>query len=136
VNYSHRSRLGIRSGAALLLCTILTSLPVGAESVLDSVPTIDNISSRLELTPEQEAKLRPIFANRLSELQLTQLHLDQATTPQQKDEVLRDAKKAADNFNSQVESVLTPSQRNEWREIRSQIRETVRESAEEKSPLH
>ncbi len=122
VNYALRS---------LVLCALLASSSASAESVLDVMPTLDNISSQLELTPEQEALLRPIFQNRLSELQQSQLLLQSATTPQRKDEVLREAKEASDEFNVQVESVLTPSQKHEWREIRSAAREKVKERTEE-----
>ena len=95
------------------------------------MPTLESISRQLELTPEQEALLRPIFQNRKSELQQSQLLLQRATTPQRKDEVLQDAKKAGDEFNAQVESMLTPSQKQEWREIRSAVREKVKERTEE-----
>jgi hypothetical protein len=98
--------------------------------VLDSVPSIETVRSRLELTPEQEAQLRPIFQDRLSELRQSQLLLERASTPQKKDEVLRDEKRASEAFNSRVESVLTPSQKNEWREMRSAIREKVEERTE------
>ena len=122
VNYALRS---------LLLCAMLASFSASAESVLDVMPTLDNISRQLELSPEQEARLRPIFQKRLSELQQSQLLLQRATTPQRKDEVLQEAKKAGDEFNMQVESVLTPSQKHEWREIRSGVREKVKERTEE-----
>jgi hypothetical protein len=129
VNHA-RSRL--LSAAGLLLCAIL-GLPAGsAQPVLDTVPTLDTLRSRLELTPEQEAQLRPIFENRKAELQQTQLEFQTAATTQQKRAVLRNAKKAGDAFNSQVEALLTPSQKNEWREIRSQVREKARERIEEK----
>ena len=105
VNYALRS---------LLLCAMLASFSASAESVLDVMPTLDNISRQLELSPEQEARLRPIFQQRLSELQQSQLLLQRATTPQRKDAVLQEAKKAGDEFNMQVESVLTPSQKHEW----------------------
>ena len=116
---------------SLLLCALLASFSASAESVLDVLPTLDNISRQLELTPAQEARLRPIFQNRQSELQQSQLLLQQATTPQRKDDVLKDARKAGDEFNAQVESALTPSQKHEWREIRSGLREKVKERAEE-----
>jgi len=122
VNYALRS---------LLLCAMLASFSASAESVLDVIPTLDNISRQLELSPEQEAQLRPIFQKRLSELQQSQLLLQRATTPQRKDAVLQEAKKAGDEFNMQVESVLTPSQKHEWREIRSGVREKVKERTEE-----
>lgn len=133
MSYVHRSPRGITLAAGLLLCAILATHPALAQQpVLDAVPTLDSLVSRLELTPEQEAKLRPIFQNRTSELQQSQLLLQRASTPQQKSDVLRDAKKAGEAFNSQVESVLSPSQKNEWREIRSQVREKVEERAEDK----
>jgi len=122
VNYALRS---------LLLCAMLASFSASAESVLDVMPTLENISRQLELSAEQEARLRPIFQQRLSELQASQLLLQRAATPQQKDEVLREAKKAGDEFNLQVESVLSPSQKQEWREIRSGLREKVKERSEE-----
>jgi hypothetical protein len=116
---------------SVLLCALLASFSASAESVLDVMPTLDSISRQLELTPEQEARLRPIFQNRQSELQQSQLLLQRATTPQRKDEVLQEAKKAGDDFNAQVESALTPSQKQEWREIRSAVREKVEERTEE-----
>jgi hypothetical protein len=122
VNYALRS---------LLLWAILASFSASAESVLDSIPTLDAISARLELNPEQQARLRPIFQNRLSELHASQLLLQRADTPQRKEEVLLEAKKRGDEFNSQVESVLTPSQKHEWREIRAGIREHARERSED-----
>jgi len=116
---------------SLLLCAMLASFSASAESVLDVMPTLDNVSRQLELSPEQEARLRPMFQQRLSELQASQLLLQRAATPQQKDEVLREAKKAGDEFSLQVESVLSPSQKQEWREIRSGLREKVKERSEE-----
>ena len=116
---------------SLLLCALLTSFSASAESVLDVLPTLDNISRQLELTPDQEARLRPIFQNRQTELQASQLLLQRATTPERKDAILQEAKKAGDEFNAQVESALTPSQKQEWREIRSAVREKVKERTEE-----
>jgi hypothetical protein len=114
------------------LCVTLFSTPGHVAPVLESLPTLDTISSRLELTPEQEAQLRPIFENRMSELQHTRLELEQASTRQQKREVLRNAKTAGDAFNAKVESLLTPTQINEWREIRSELLEKAKERIEEK----
>ena len=45
----------------LVLCTALGSPLVAAQDVWDTVPSLDVVRSRLSLTPEQEAKIRPIF---------------------------------------------------------------------------
>jgi len=129
---NHARRLGSSTVAAMLLCAMFTSVAGGAPPVLDMVPTLDTIRSRLELTPAQEAQLRPIFETRKSELTHTQLQLQTAATRAQRNEVLRNAKKAGDAFNAQVESVLTPVQRDEWQQIRSEIREKAKERIEEK----
>jgi hypothetical protein len=120
------------SAAGLWLCTALLSSPGLATPVLDALPTLDTIRNRLDLTAEQEAQLRPILENRKSELQQAQLDLQQASTRQQKREVLRAAKAAGDTFNTRVESLLTPTQKTEWREIRSELREKAKERIEEK----
>jgi len=121
------------AAAGLWLCTMLASMPAGAAPFFDSLPTIDTLRNRLELTPQQEAQLQPLFDKRTSELRHTKELLQQATTRQQKRDVLREAKHAGDAFNSQVEKVLTPTQRHEWREIRSELHEKAKERAEEKS---
>jgi hypothetical protein len=131
VSYARRSRAAFASLSGLLLCAILASVAGSAQPVLDTLPTLDTLRSRLELSPEQEAQLRPIFEKRKSELQQAQLLLQRATTSQQREDVLREAKTAGDAFNAQVEGVLSPSQKEEWREIRAGVREKVKERAEE-----
>jgi hypothetical protein len=115
-----------------LLCALLASMPAVAAPMLDTLPTMDSLRNRLELTPEQESKLAPLLEKRVSELRQTKTQLAQATSDQQKRDVMREAKKAGDDFSHQVESLLTPSQQHEWREIRSELREKAKEKAEEK----
>ena len=133
MNHVSRSRSGIVAVARRWSGLLLLSTAVLAGPVLDSLPTLDTVSSRLSLNPQQEAQLRPMFENRIAELHQTRLQLEQASTPQQQREVLRQAKAAGDAFNAQVESVLTPTQRNEWREIRAELREKADERIEDKS---
>jgi hypothetical protein len=120
------------SAAGLWLSSIFVAAAVNAAPVLDTLPTVDTVRNRLELTPDQEGQLRPLFEKRLSELRQTKTLLEQATTSQQRRELLRAAKAAGDAFNRQVESVLTPSQQHEWREMRSELRIRAKERAEEK----
>jgi len=118
--------------AALALCAGLAALPAGASPVLDSVPTLENVSKRLELTPAQETQLRPIFEERLAALQKTQSDLQQAATDKEKREVLRAAKRAGDAFNTRVTAVLSSAQRHEWNEIRAAAREKAKARIDQK----
>ena len=133
MNYARRSLFGLSLAAGLLLCAILASKPATAAPMLDTLPTLNSLSNRLELTPEQEDKLAPLFDRRIAELRQTKERLERAASDQQKRDVLRAAKEAGNAFNSQVESALTPSQQHEWRQIRKELREQAKERAEEKS---
>jgi len=132
LRYARQSRFGITLAVGFWLCAILTALPGAATPVLDAVPTLENLATRLDLSAEQEGRLRPIFQERKAEVANTQELLQSATTREQKRDILREARTQADAFNSKVESVLTPTQLPRWRELRSQTREKIRERAEEK----
>jgi len=116
----------------LALCAGFAAQPACAQDVWDTVPSMDVVRNRLSLTPEQEATLRPIFERRIAELQTVREKFAQATTEQQKRTVLHDSKAGQDAFNSQVEAVLDASQKSEWRELRAQTREKVKERYEQK----
>jgi hypothetical protein len=133
VKHMLRSRLGTLSTAALWACTLLMSTPGSALPVLDSLPTLEGLRSRLELTHEQEMQLVPLLEKRKAELRHTQTLLEQATTPQQQREVMREAEQAGQAFNAAVEKLLTPSQQHEWRAFRSEQIEKAKERIEEKN---
>ena len=117
-----------------LLCLVLGTLlapPAAAQDVWDTVPSMDVVRNRLSLTPEQEARLVPIFERRIGELQQLKDQLAKATSQQQKNSLLRGAKEGAAAFNTDVEAVLDASQKDEWRELRAQTREKVKERYEQ-----
>jgi hypothetical protein len=130
----HSRTFGLRLFALLcvFLCTVLGAPPAAAQDVWDTVPSMDVVRNRLSLTPEQEAKLVPIFEQRIGELQSLREQLAKATSEQQKRNVMRGEKKGQEAFNTQVESVLDASQKTEWRELRAQTREKVKERYEQK----
>lgn len=117
--------------AGLALCALLTA-PAVSQTLRDSVPSIDVVRARLNLTPEQEATLRPLFQKRAADLQEARARFEQATSRTGKQDVLRAAKSESQTFNTQVESVLNNEQKAEWREIRDETREKVKERYEQK----
>ena len=118
--------------AAMVWIAMMASWPADAASPWDTVPALDTVRSRLNLTPEQDSKIVPLFERRLSELQQTRVKLEQAPSRQEKRSVLRDAKRQGDTFNTDVEKLLDSQQKSEWREIRKETREKFKERAEEK----
>jgi hypothetical protein len=130
MRYARRSRLGISLAAGLWLCALATAWRVDA-APLDYVPSMEVVRNKLELTPEQEMRLRPLFDQRLAELQQIRARVEQAPSKAEKRTVLRDAKQQAAAFNASVENLLTPSQKTKWRELRSQTREKLKERYED-----
>ena len=96
------------------------------------MPSIDVVRTRLNLTPEQEATLRPLFQKRAADLQEARARFEQAASRTEKQDVLRAVKSDAQTFNTQVESVLNNEQKAEWREMRDETREKVKERYEQK----
>ena len=127
-----RSRAGFLLCLGLTLCAGFVALPATAQNVWDTVPSMDVVRNRLSLTVEQEAKLMPIFERRIAELQKVRDQFAEAATEQQKHTVLRNAKSGQEAFNSQVEAVLDASQKSEWRELRAETREKVKDRYEQK----
>src|SRR5262245_23965366 len=114
---------------------MMASWPAAA-SVYDVIPSMDVVRSRLSLTPEQEAQLRPLFQRRESELQKTREQIEQSPSRQEKRSILHAAKKQGDAFNAEVEKILNTQQKTQWRELRKETREKVRERVEEKRDSH
>jgi hypothetical protein len=127
----HSRPASLRLVLGLVLCTALLSPQAAAQDVWDTVPSMDVVRSRLSLTPEQETKLVPIFEQRIGELQSLKDQLAKATSDQQKRNVMRGTKQGQEAFNKQVEAVLDASQKSEWRELRAQTREKVKERYEQ-----
>jgi len=126
-----RRRLLIPALAAGLWIFASTSFRLAA-APLDYVPTMDVVRNKLELTPEQESQLQPLFAQRMDQLQQTRSRLESASSKSDKRAILRESKHAQTDFNAQVEKVLTPAQVNKWRELRAQTREKLKEAYEDK----
>ncbi|HET7812380.1 MAG TPA: hypothetical protein VFL16_17550 [Steroidobacteraceae bacterium] len=107
-----------------------------AAAPLDQVPTMDVVRSKLELTPEQESQLAPLFAQRMEQLQQARSRLESAASKSDKRAILRESKHAQTDFNAKVEKVLTPTQVGKWRELRAQTREKLKERYEDRRDSH
>ena len=123
----------VLTSATALLVAVLASTAAIAAPMLDHMPTFSALSSRLELTADQESKLAPLFDKRAAQLRDAKSRLEQATSRQQKRDILRESKSAGDEFSRQVESALTPSQQYKWRDMRKEFREKAKERIEDAS---
>jgi hypothetical protein len=119
--------------AGFLLCALIAAPGFAQNQTLrDSVPSMDAVRSRLHLTPGQETRLAPLFRERELQVQQTRQKFELAASKTEKREVLKVAKSEAQAFNAQVESVLDSSQKADWRDLRDETREKVKERYERK----
>jgi hypothetical protein len=93
---------------------------------------IEEIKERLALTPEQEKQLAPIIEARNSKLRDLRASHDGDTSRRARFAMLKEARQIQDDFNAQIEPILTKEQREEWAEIRKEARAAAQERRRER----
>lgn len=114
---------------ALLYISTATLQPVMAADATPAAPSIgiDELKARLQLTPDQQAKIAPLAEERRAKLEGMRDKLNSASSRRDKRAVLQEAKAAQDDFAAKVEPLLTPEQQTEWQKIREETREKMLE---------
>jgi hypothetical protein len=115
---------------------LLTALAVAALAISNlsqaAAPSqqplnIEELRSRLNLTPEQQAKIAPLAEQRRAKLQDIQSKLSSASSRRDKLGLMKEAKQVQDEFVGDVEPLLTADQQAEWQKIREEVRAQMRE---------
>jgi len=75
------------------------------------------LSQELNLTPDQQAKIKPIF--RQLRAQAKTVHQDTTLTPDQKKAKMKELR---ENTIAQMNEILTPEQQAQWKQLREQRR--------------
>lgn len=79
---------------------------------------MERLTKALDLTPDQQAKLKPIFEDRRDKMKA--LRDDASVTPDQKKEK---AKAIMDATNDQIKAILTPDQLPKYEKFLAEIKE-------------
>lgn len=85
-----------------------------------SVATLEQFQKRLQLTPEQVEKLRPVFAQRTEDYKRI------------RNNMVSDVLKVIQETNEQVEKELTPEQMERFEKLKQELRAQLRERAKSK----
>ena len=78
---------------------------------------MSRMTQELNLTADQQAKIKPIFASEHS--QMRALKKDTSLTAQQRREKMKEIRQTAD---SQIKQVLTADQQTKWQQLRAEKR--------------
>jgi Spy/CpxP family protein refolding chaperone len=87
------------------------------------------LESRLQLTPEQTAKLRPIIDQETEELRAVRDKYASDSSPTAKQTMRGEMKTIHEKYEGQITAVLTPEQQTEW----SKIKEEHKSGAEDRA---
>jgi Spy/CpxP family protein refolding chaperone len=107
---------------------------VAAQPARLEAPSAEEIQQRLEaakarlnLTPEQEQRLRPIVEEEAKELRAIAQRYDGTASRQEKRTALQEARALQRDARARLEGILTPEQLGEWDEMRAEARERLRQ---------
>jgi hypothetical protein len=112
---------------ALLFVATSGLQPAVAAEIPATQMNIDELTARLNLTPEQQAQIAPLAETRRSKLEGIRGKLDSASSRRDKRAVLQEAKAVQDEFTSKVEPLLTAEQKSEWQKMREETRSKMKE---------
>jgi len=87
----------------------------GQHAMPDPQKQTARLSRKLQLTPDQAAKIEPILANRMQQMQ--QMRADTSSSPRDVHQKMRALKQDTD---SQIQAILTDSQRQQYQQMQQQ----------------
>ena len=91
------------------------------------------MKERLKLTPEQEAKIRPILEEEAAKLKAVRDEHQEDGRPRDRRDALKELRAIQRDTQERVDPLLTPEQRAEWEKMREERREQLRERYRERS---
>ena len=126
---------------AMACLTLALVLPVAARAAAQGgggmqgmqMPTPDerlaNLSSKLNLTDDQKAKIKPILEDEATKMQA--LHDDTSTPRMQK---MQKGREIHDAHDQQINAILTPDQQAKYAEMKKEAMEKMREKRGQTPP--
>jgi len=98
--------------------------------VVKAPPSPDKVvammTAKLNLTPDQAAKITPIVADRQQQMQA--IRADTTSRPMQK---MKKAKAVGDAADAKINAILTPDQQKQYAALEEQMKEQMKERREE-----
>jgi periplasmic protein CpxP/Spy len=114
----------IKHTIAGLLAVLICSMPAFAQDPsdrsADAQQKVAAIKERLNLTSDQEAKIKPLAEQRQQQLQGLRSKYSSDSSREDKQKMLQDARQIQEDFESQVEPILNSDQLAEWQKMKDE----------------
>lgn len=122
-----KTRLWIGLAAVVTLAGLPARGGELAEKVSPAV-IMEELSTRLSLTPEQQALIGPLLEERNRSIQTLVEGLDATSSRREQLQALRQARSIQEEFVSQVTPALTPEQAAEWKKLREEAQDKLEQA--------
>ena len=117
----------------LIACALACSLPLWAQESPAADRSgqvserIEQLKARLKLTPEEVDKLKPIVQEEVKEMRSVRDRMGADTSRRGKATMLREMQAVQKKYEPQIGAVLTPEQKQEWKQIKEERKQKLQE---------
>jgi septal ring factor EnvC (AmiA/AmiB activator) len=121
-------RQPLAAALALYLICIAPQSAAADESPLSPPQvTIEELRTRLNLTPQQQEQIAPLVEERKAKMEPIRAKVSSTASRREKIAAFQEAKAVQDDFNSKVQPLLSQEQQAEWNKIREEMRGRMKE---------
>ena len=121
---------GIRSAAAAILLASASFGVAAQQPAVDPAAiqaALQEARARLQLTPDQEAQLKPLIQERNEALKAIRDKHAGDDSRRARRAMFREAKPVVENYQARVRTILNDAQYDEWEKMRAEARERLKE---------
>lgn len=118
-----------RNLAAFIAFCVIGLAPVLAsgDSADPQQMGMEQLTARLHLTTDQQAKIQPLLEARRARLEAAHSKMGSNSSRRDKRAAMKEARAAQEDFVRNVAPLLTAEQQEEWEKMRSEAREQMKE---------
>ena len=113
--------------ALYLICVAPQNAVAEESSSAASQVTIEELRTRLNLTPQQQEQIAPLVAERKAKMEPIRAKASSTASRREKIALFQEAKAVQDDFSRKVQPLLTQEQQAEWNKIREELRGQMKE---------
>lgn len=126
---------GIRAASVSVVLTLVALLAAAQEPATDPASlqaALQEARTRLQLTPEQEAQLKPLMQERNAGLKAIREKYAGDDSRRARRAMFREAEPVVENYQARVRTILNDAQVAEWEKMRAESRERLKEQYKKK----
>lgn len=121
---------GIRAATVAMMLAAASAGVIAQQPAIDPAAVqaaIQEAKARLQLTPEQEAQLKPLMQERNQALKAIREKYAGDDSRRTRRAMFREAEPIVENYQARVRTILNDAQYAEWEKMRAEARERLKE---------